>query len=156
MTGESTLHSPTVELRNLALHDLDAVLAIETAAFSTPWRRETFQSLLGRADTDMIAAVLGERLVGYAICWTVVDQSELGNVAVALEARGKGVGKRLVREALERVRQRGSGECFLEVRASNQRARQLYDELGFTVVGKRRAYYRQPIEDALVMRVELS
>jgi [ribosomal protein S18]-alanine N-acetyltransferase len=143
-------------IRELSLADLSEVVEIENVSFSTPWRRETFQSLLGRSDTDMIAAVEDETLVGYAICWTVVDQAELGNVAVAREARGRGLGRLLVAESLERVRKRGARECFLEVRESNLSARNLYEQTGFTVIGRRRGYYRKPIEDAFVMRVELS
>jgi len=143
-------------IRELSLADLTQVVEIENVSFSTPWRLETFQSLLGRSDTDMIAAVEDETLVGYAICWTVVDQAELGNVAVAREARGRGLGRLLVAESLERVRKRGARECFLEVRESNLSARNLYEQTGFTVIGRRRGYYRKPIEDAFVMRVELS
>ncbi|CAN5661178.1 ribosomal protein S18-alanine N-acetyltransferase [soil metagenome] len=143
-------------LRKLSLPDLSRVVEIETVSFSTPWRRETFESLLGRTDTDMIAAVEADMLVGYAICWTVVDQAELGNVAVAMEARGRGLGRMLVVESLERVRKRGARECFLEVRESNTSARKLYEQTGFTVIGRRSGYYRKPIEDAFVMRVELS
>jgi [ribosomal protein S18]-alanine N-acetyltransferase len=156
MTGERVLRAPAVVIRDLSLDDLDAVLEIEIVSFSTPWRRDTFEGLIRRSDTDMIAAIQDDTLVGYAICWTVLDQSELGNVAVTQEVRGRGVGRRLVHEVLERVRKRGSKECFLEVRVSNTGARKLYEEIGFTAIGKRRGYYRKPVEDALVMRVELS
>ena len=141
-------------LRPLREADLDRVMEIETACFSTPWKESTFRGLLRRADTDLVAAEDEERrLLGYAVCWTVVDQSELGNVAVAGEARGAGVGRALVEAIVERVRARGSRECFLEVRESNAVARALYDDMGFDVVGRRRAYYALPTEDALVMRL---
>jgi [ribosomal protein S18]-alanine N-acetyltransferase len=153
--SDRAVDHPVVQLRTLRPGDLDAVMEIEAAAFSTPWRRETFRSLLARGDTDMIAAVEEDRLVGYAVCWTVVDQSELGNVAVAPGTRGRGIGRRLVDATVERVRRRGARECFLEVRTSNEHARRLYEAMGFEVIGRRRAYYRQPIEDALVMRLEL-
>jgi [ribosomal protein S18]-alanine N-acetyltransferase len=156
MSGDHALESAAVVIRDLSRADLDAVLEIEVASFSTPWRRDTFEGLLRRKDSDVIAAVRDDTLIGYAICWTVLDQSELGNVAVAREARGKGIGRRLVLEAMERVRKRGAKECFLEVRVSNTGARKLYEELGFTAIGTRRGYYRSPVEDALVMRVELS
>jgi ribosomal-protein-alanine N-acetyltransferase len=143
------------EIRDLRPEDLDAVMEIEVQAFSTPWRRITFAGLLAREDADLLALTERGRLVGYAVCWTVVDQAELGNVAVAPDQRGRGAGRRLVEAALERVRRRGARECFLEVRESNASAQALYRRLGFEVVGRRRRYYDSPVEDALVMRVEL-
>jgi ribosomal-protein-alanine N-acetyltransferase len=141
-------------LRPLREEDLDRVMEIEKACFSTPWKESTFRGLLRRADTDLVGAEDEERrLLGYAVCWTVVDQSELGNVAVAGEARGAGVGRALVEEIVDRVRGRGSRECFLEVRESNAVAQALYRDMGFEVVGRRRAYYALPTEDALVMRL---
>ncbi|HLL46632.1 MAG TPA: ribosomal protein S18-alanine N-acetyltransferase [Longimicrobiaceae bacterium] len=141
-------------LRPLLEADLDRVMEIERDCFSTPWKDSTFRGLLRRADTDLVGAEDdARRLVGYAVAWTVVDQSELGNVAVAEEARGAGIGRALVEAIVERVRARGSRECFLEVRESNAVAQGLYDDMGFEVVGRRRAYYALPTEDALVMRL---
>lgn len=145
--------SASFRLRPLAESDLDRVMEIERACFSTPWKDTTFRGLMRRADTDLVGAEQDRRLVGYAVCWTVVDQSELGNVAVAEEARGAGIGRALVEAVVERVRDRGSRECFLEVRESNQVAQALYRDMGFEVVGRRKAYYALPLEDALVMRL---
>lgn len=145
----------SVEIRDLTHADLARVMEIENRVFSTPWRRTTFAGLLMRDDTDLLAAVDGERLVGYAVCWTILDQAELGNVAVAPDHRGRGLGRRLVEVVLARVRGRGAKECFLEVRESNHGAQTLYRECGFEVVGRRRRYYSSPVEDALVMRAKL-
>ena len=144
------------QIRPLREDDLPRVMEIEATCFSTPWREATFRGLLRRTDTDLFAAELDDgRLVGYAACWTVIDQSELGNVAVAGEARGMGVGGALVDMVVERVKERGAHECFLEVRESNVVAQALYRERGFVVVGRRRSYYSQPTEDALVMRLRI-
>ncbi|HEX2094595.1 MAG TPA: ribosomal protein S18-alanine N-acetyltransferase [Longimicrobiaceae bacterium] len=139
-------------LRTLTDDDLERIMEIERVSFSTPWKEATFRGLLRRTDTDLIGAEREGRLVGYAVCWTVVDQSELGNVAVAPEARGSGVGRALVGAVLGRVGERGARECFLEVRESNRVAQALYEDMGFQVVGRRRNYYALPTEDALVMR----
>jgi ribosomal-protein-alanine N-acetyltransferase len=144
-----------VEVRSLTEDDLEDVLQIERASFSTPWYESTFRGLLRRADTDMVAALAEGRLVGYAACWTVVDQAELGNLAVAESARGRNVGRTLLAAAMERLRRRGARECFLEVRESNHPAQTLYRQHGFEVVGRRRSYYSRPVEDALVMRLAL-
>jgi [ribosomal protein S18]-alanine N-acetyltransferase len=144
-----------VVVRDLVPGDLEALLAIENVAFTTPWRRETFESLFTRVDTDLLAAERDGRLVGYAICWTIVDQSELGNLAVTPECRGEGIGRLLVRASMERLRRRDSRECFLEVRASNLAAQRLYEAEGFATIGRRKRYYSKPAEDAIVMRLRL-
>lgn len=148
---------PTVEvaLRDVRVEDLPRVLEIEQSSFSTPWRRSTFEGLLRRGDADLIAAAVDGRMVGYAIAWTIMDQAELGNVAVDAAMRGRGLARLLIDAALWRVRRRGARECFLEVRESNEVARRLYESLGFTAIGRRRRYYTSPVEDALVMRVAL-
>ncbi|MQA88670.1 MAG: ribosomal-protein-alanine N-acetyltransferase [Gemmatimonas sp.] len=144
-----------VYLRPLAPADLPAVMAIERASFSTPWRESTFRGLMLRRDSNLVAATREDRPVGYAVCWTVGDQAELGNVAVAPTERGRGTGRRLVDAILAIVRQRGARECFLEVRESNGQARALYEQCDFRLVGRRRNYYSQPTEDAFVMRRDL-
>jgi len=137
-------------IRLLRATDLPRVMEIETASFSTPWRENTFRGLMRRTDTDLFVAEEAGAVVGYAACWTVIDQSELGNVAVAREARGRGLGGALVDAVVERVRERGAVELFLEVRESNRGAQSVYRERGFEVVSRRRAYYSSPTEDALV------
>jgi ribosomal-protein-alanine N-acetyltransferase len=147
--------APPLRFRRLRGDDLPRIMEIEQASFSTPWREATFQSLLLRTDTDLVAADRGGLLVGYAICWTVLDQAELGNVAVDPAERGSGVGSRLVDLAVAAVGARGARECFLEVRVSNHSAQSIYRRKGFVVVGKRPSYYSAPVEDALVMRLRV-
>ena len=144
--------APEVRLRRLRPDDLPEVLRIERASFSVPWSETTFRNLFLHPDADLLAAEVADRLAGYAIVWTVGDQAELGNVAVAPEARRQGIGERLVRAALAAARRRGAREMFLEVRESNVGAQALYRRCGFEVVGRRRRYYTHPTEDALVMR----
>ncbi|HSU13024.1 ribosomal protein S18-alanine N-acetyltransferase [Longimicrobium sp.] len=146
---------PSFRIRPMHSADLPRVLEIEIACFSTPWKDATFRGLMRRTDTDLYVAELEDRIVGYAACWTVIDQSELGNVAVAPEARGQGIGGALVEMVIERVKERGARELFLEVRESNLGAQSIYRVRGFTVVGRRRSYYAQPTEDALVMRLRV-
>lgn len=151
----ATEPSVQVQLRLLRLDDLPRIMEIERQSFSVPWQRNTFESLLRRNDTDLLGAEREGVLIGYAICWTTLDEAELGNVAVAPEARGAGVGDLLVSSMLERVRARGARVCFLEVRESNLAAQRLYGRRGFETIGRRRGYYSRPMEDALVMRLQL-
>ncbi|MEX2569770.1 MAG: ribosomal protein S18-alanine N-acetyltransferase [Gemmatimonadota bacterium] len=142
-------------VRSLSVADLPKVMPIERDSFSMPWRETTFQGLLGRDDSELLGAMREEDLVGYAVCWWVGSQAELGNVAVRPSERGQGTGRRLIEEVLVRLLNRGVRECFLEVRESNDTARSLYEQCGFSVVGRRRNYYARPSEDALVMRKDL-
>jgi ribosomal-protein-alanine N-acetyltransferase len=147
--------APEFRIRRMRDADLPRVLEIENVSFSTPWKETTFTGLMRRTDTDLYVAELDGTVVGYTACWTVIDQSELGNVAVAEEARGRGVGGALVDTVVERVKERGAREVFLEVRESNLTAQAIYRERGFQVVGRRRSYYAKPTEDALVMRLRV-
>ena len=142
-------------IRALRDDDLPQVMAIEEGSFSTPWRENTFRALLRRTDTDLFVAETDEGILGYAAAWTVLDQSELGNVAVHAEARGRGVGGTLVDAVVERVKERGAHELFLEVREANEGAQRVYRERGFVVIGRRKSYYSSPVEDALVMRLRV-
>jgi ribosomal-protein-alanine N-acetyltransferase len=141
-----------VVLRDMTAADLTTVVAIEDEAYSVPWSESTFRGLLRRRDAEMVVAVVGDVVIGYAAFWCVVDQGELGNVAVSSAWRGRGLGARLIDEVIRRAARRGIVEVFLEVRPTNMVARRLYERFGFTAVGRRRNYYQQPVEDALVLR----
>lgn len=142
-------------VRDLSFGDVPGIMEIERDSFSTPWRETTFEGLLLRRDSDLLGATRLGRLVGYSVAWTIGDQAELGNVAVAASERRQGTGRRLVEAVLERVHARGARECFLEVRESNASAHALYQRCGFEPVGRRRSYYSRPVEDAIVMRRDL-
>ncbi|HEX6308904.1 MAG TPA: ribosomal protein S18-alanine N-acetyltransferase [Longimicrobiales bacterium] len=141
-----------VQLRDMTSTDVPSVVAIERAAYTMPWTEATFRGLLRRRDAEMVTADAGGTVVGYAAFWCVVDQGELGNVAVTTAWRGAGIGGRLVEEVLRRAARRGVREVFLEVRPTNTVARRLYEQLGFRPVGRRRNYYQRPVEDAIVLR----
>jgi ribosomal-protein-alanine N-acetyltransferase len=135
--------------------DLEEILRIEAASFSQPWTREMFQTELSPGmSLALVARSEGEggELLGYLCGWVVRDEFHINNVAVEPEYRQQGIGKRLILEALTRAVKRGARTASLEVRASNVAAQVLYRRLGFTVVGRRRRYYSEPVEDALLMR----
>jgi ribosomal-protein-alanine N-acetyltransferase len=146
-----------VEIRPLREEDIDAVVAIEREAFTTPWQPDTFLGLLERQGVELLVLVdAAEGIIGYAVLWCILDQGELANIAVTPGRRGQGLGTRLLRHVMDVARQRGVEKLFLEVRASNAPALAMYAAFGFDQVGRRRAYYDHPKEDALVMRATLS
>lgn len=147
--------APPCVVRWMDESDLTAVMAIERAAFSSPWTLATFTGLLGRESTRLWVAEAEGRVVGYAVVWVVADQAELGDLAVRDEFRGRGIGTALLRTAIEEMRRLEVRDLFLEVRISNEGAQRLYERHGFEVVGRRRDYYSRPREDALVLRLSL-
>ncbi|MEO5510448.1 MAG: ribosomal protein S18-alanine N-acetyltransferase [Longimicrobiales bacterium] len=139
-------------MRNMVEADLERVLEVENTCYSIPWSETTFRGLLRRHDAEVVVAETDAAIIGHAVYWCVLDQGELGNVAVVEHARGRGVGGQLVGEIVRRAARRGVRELFLEVRPSNEGARHLYATHGFEQVGRRRNYYQLPAEDALVLR----
>jgi ribosomal-protein-alanine N-acetyltransferase len=148
----------TARLRAATAADVAAVAAIEAAVFSDAWTRASFAQLLGNAAVTFLVAERAEQPgvpVGYVVAWFAADEAEIANLAVAETARGTGLGARLLDAALAEAWRRGVNAVFLEVRESNAPARALYASRGFGAVGRRRNYYRRPLEDALVLRLDL-
>lgn len=150
--GERT----AVRIRPMLAEDVPRVAAIEREAFSVPWQESTFRRLLGGRRIRAWTAVAPEdgEPAGYAVMWFRGSGAQLGNLAVAGAHRRRGIGRRLVRRALRAARDSDARHLILEVRESNEAALALYRSLGFRLLGRRRAYYRSPAEDALVMGVD--
>jgi len=136
--------------------DLDAVIAIERASFADPWSRAAFLgSLTSPATRFDVACDAHGAVIGYVVAWFIAGDGEIANLAVAPPGRRSGVGGALLAGVLDAAREGGVEAVHLEVRESNAPARALYERAGFRELGRRRAYYRKPLEDALVLRLEL-
>lgn len=143
-------------MRRMVAADVDAVAAIESEAFTSPWSRQTFLDLADRPNLELLVLEHREEgVIGYAVLWCIMDQGELANVAVTPRHRGRGLGTFLLASVLDIARRRGIETVFLEVRVSNERALDLYERLGFSDVGLRKGYYDHPKEDARIMKVTL-
>jgi [ribosomal protein S18]-alanine N-acetyltransferase len=147
-----------MSVRPLAARDLEALVALEGAAQQRGWSAGQLEEELMRADAEVRGLFEDERLVGYAAWRQSVDELWLLNLAVAPARRRHGYGRILVAEGGALARARGCTTLWLEVRASNEGARVLYEKLGFAVVGRRPGYYPPltdgaPREDALQMRL---
>lgn len=142
-------------VRDMREHDVDRVAALEAASFGSPWQADTFRRLLGRAGAELMVVQIEEEVIAYAVLWCILDQGELANIAVEESWRGRGIGGRLMGHVLDRARERGVKDLFLEVRESNAVARELYARRGFQAIGVRRDYYDSPREDACVLRLGL-
>lgn len=141
-------------LRPAAESDLNQVVQIERACFADPWTEESFRRLL--AGDSAIFRVIGyppdSTVAGYVIAFAIGEDAELLNIAVEPSFRGRGLAGQMLDALLIELGSRGVRTAFLEVRESNGAARALYGSRGFAEIGRRRNYYRRPVEDALVMR----
>jgi ribosomal-protein-alanine N-acetyltransferase len=135
----------------MALTDVDAVYASEAATLSTPWSREDFvKEMTKNACARYLVAEKDGTVIGYAGAWMVLDEAHITNIAVTAQERGKGYGKALTKALLQYAANLGVCYATLEVRRSNEKAKRLYQSLGFEYVGVRRRYYTDNGEDALL------
>ncbi len=141
-------------LRPMRESDLDQVLAIEAACFSNPWLRTSFLFDLYSEDSCCMVARLGKEVSGFIIGWFVLDELHVLNLAVDSQYRRRGVGEGLLKFLLGRAEKRGCRRATLELRGSNEAALNLYEKYGFRPMAIRRAYYRQPVEDAVLMLMD--
>ena len=131
-----------------------AIARLEAICFSDPWSEGSVASELSNPLSRWIVAMDGMTLVGYVGSQTVLGESDMMNIAVAPDARRRGIAQGLV-EALIQVLKELDSHCLsLEVRASNEPAKALYGKLGFREIGRRKNYYRNPKEDALILGKE--
>jgi len=150
MTARAREYS--IRVAPLTIDLLDQVVAIERLSFSDPWSREMFRSELqiGGGTYARVAEREGS-VLGYLLAVLVVDEAHLGNLAVHPSERRSGVGQMLLDDLMETARKRGIHRVTLEVRESNQNARKFYYDNEFIDVAMRKNYYRNPVEDAIVM-----
>lgn len=131
--------------------DLDRLIFIENTCFSQPWSRESLIFALSSPGVTVLTARQEQSIMGYAVMQIVLDEGDIGNVAVLPEARQKGMGSALLDALIGIGREAGLTVLTLEVRESNSAARSLYARKGFVEVGRRPWYYDLPREDAILM-----
>lgn len=150
----------TPRLRSMQSSDLPAVVAIEETVFGDDaWPASFFERDLANEHSIYVILELGSaeqgtgrvELAGYAGYWLLDDEANLMNIAIAPGWQGRGLGEHLLRATLDRMQAEGAQACTLEVRVGNVRAQALYRKLGFDVTGRRKRYYRDNGEDALLM-----
>ena len=143
-------------------HDLLEVVEIEESCGLSLWGWDGYRLELERPEAIMLVVrrapphqVEGRSLDGFIAARVTAGELHINNVAVPVWSRRQGIGSALLRAAFERGAGRGARTAVLEVRAGNRTAQSVYERHGFAVAGRRRAYYREPTEDALVMTATL-
>ncbi|MBE6921357.1 MAG: ribosomal-protein-alanine N-acetyltransferase [Ruminococcaceae bacterium] len=130
------------------------IAQLEKQCFSDPWSENSVASELNNRLSLWLVALDGATVAGYIGSQSVGDEADMMNVAVHPDYRRRGIARELVMGLVAALGEKGVHSLALEVRASNAPAIALYEQLGFTQVGRRPNYYRNPKEDALILRKE--
>ena len=137
----------------MTAEDLPQVVSIEEASFSCPWSQSSFESTLRCPTSHPFVYRKNGTILGYAVCSTVFEMAELYDIAVAPDCRKAGIGAKLLDFVIEYCRNAGAENLFLEVRRSNESAKRLYEKKGFVQDSVRKNYYKNPVEDAILMHL---
>ena len=141
-----------IDIRPMTAEDLEASTELEAMCFSTPWSLQAFKDSLDKPEIYLFrVAYMGGELVAQAGLILSFDEADVVNVAVKPEYRKNGIAFELLNELMKAGSARGVKDYTLEVRAGNRAAIALYEKLGFKTEGIRKDFYREPVEDALIM-----
>ncbi len=143
-----------MRIERMSPHHVAAIAELDSACFSDPWAEQSIASELDNPLSLWLVAEEDGVLAGYVGSQTVLGESDMMNLAVQPAYRRRGVAQALVEALIAQLGERGSHCLSLEVRVSNAPARALYEKLGFSQVGRRKNYYRHPMEDGLILRKE--
>ncbi|HKY52993.1 MAG TPA: ribosomal protein S18-alanine N-acetyltransferase [Anaerolineales bacterium] len=142
-------------IRKMILDDMEQVIAIDRMSFSLPWPERSFRfELTDNPASRCWVAEMDGKLVGMIVAWLIVDEVHVATIATHPDFRRQGIAKRLLSHALRELRNEGAQSSFLEVRASNFAAQDMYRKFGYEQSGIRPRYYRDNDEDALLMTLE--
>ena len=142
-------------IREATPNDISQIEEIEKSSFSKPWSEKWLTDEINKPDDFFWVATDGDNILGYAVVGKLGAEAELYNIAVDNAHRGRGIGNALMEHLKKEVSKGGVEKVFLEVRERNAAAISLYEKHGFKSVGRRRNYYREPTEDAVLMMLSL-
>ncbi len=144
----------TVTARPMTHDDIAAVVQIEKLCFGDRWTASSFAAELDNPTSTYIVAEKDGQVVGYAGFWLILEEAHITTIAVHPGSQGQKIGEQLLLRLIQVAAERGAKWMTLEVRVGNVVAQRLYEKYGFTSLGKRRGYYQDDGEDALVMWTE--
>jgi ribosomal-protein-alanine N-acetyltransferase len=149
-----TTQPPDIAIRRMRLEDIPQVHAIDVVSFPLPWPEHSYRfELLQNEGSRQWVAETDQRVVGMIVVWLVIDEAHVATIAVHPDYRGHGIGRRLLAEALIEAIEAGAKSATLEVREHNTVAQQLYLDFKFEVINRRKKYYTNNHEDAIIMSV---
>lgn len=144
-----------IGIRYMKKKDIKEILEIERQSFISPWSAPMFLESMSSPIYRNFVIEKDKSVIGYIMLYSVLDEAHITNFAIRPEYRKKGLGSRLLSFAIDYYKQRGVTDYFLEVREKNHEAISLYRSFDFLIVGKRKRYYSDTNEDALIMHLSL-
>lgn len=142
-------------IRKMTLDDLEQVVAIDQASFSLPWPARSFRfELTDNPASRCWVVELDGRVIAMLVAWFIVDELHIATIATHPEFRGQGIGKSLLLHVIQVAKEEGAIRSFLEVRQSNLIAQNMYRSFGFVEDGRRKEYYKDNGEDAILMSLD--
>jgi len=149
-----------ISIRPMQVEDVAQVQEIDSISFSTPWPKESFFFELNKNPTSICRVIEIQQpgkaavICGMLVLWLIIDEAHIGTIAIHPDYRRRGLGSRLMIDVLNELQEKEANLVFLEVRAQNHSAQELYYQLGFKQTGVRRNYYKDTGEDALLLTIE--
>lgn len=142
-------------IRRMTLDDLEQVIAIDQVSFSLPWPARSFRfELTDNPASRCWVADLDGKVIAMLVGWLIVDEFHVATIATHPDFRGRGIGRDLLLRALHLAKAEGARKSFLEVREGNEVARAMYRKFGFVEEGRRKEYYKDNGEDAILMSLD--
>ena len=144
-----------LSVRKMTLEDIQAVVDLDQISFSLPWPERSFRfELTDNPASRCWVAEADGRVVGMVVTWLFVDEAHIATIATHPDYRRQGIARKLLTYTLQSAISEGARSSFLEVRASNLAAQEMYRKFGYVEVGRRKRYYRDNDEDAILMNLE--
>ena len=147
--------SGNYKIRVMTLEDIEEILLIENELFTSPWSMAMFVHEILNHKAFVLTETSENLIVGYTCGWKVLDEYQITNVGIAKAYQRRGLAEYLLIKVIKLMLEEFCFNYFLEVRESNISAIQLYRKLGFIEIGRRKNYYNNPIENALIMHLNL-
>lgn len=142
-------------IRRMTLDDIPTVVALDQISFSLPWPERSFRfEVAENAAARCWVAEVDGRVIAMLVGWLLVDEIHIATIATHPDYRRQGIGRQLLSHALSRALDEGAQSSFLEVRESNLAAQEMYRQFGYQATGRRKRYYRDNDEDAILMTLE--
>jgi len=161
LQSDSSLDAPDrFIIRPMTVEDLEQVVTIDQLSFSLPWPAHSFRYELLENDVsrqwvvEKQSASENPKVIGMIVVWLIMDEAHIATIAVHPEYRERGIGRQILLTALRECAAQGADSATLEVRERNAIAIDMYRKLGFEVVGRRKRYYQDTNEDAILMTLE--